>query len=142
VPASSDGHTDGRGAAGEGLAVRVASLLVAWAALFAACSKQDAAKPRLSCDVAVKQGVAAVIERAQVVVTRGEMTAEQHAQLAERSEKLAQLAPRLEAILASRCIDERWPQATVECVVNVKSVDELRACRVALPPEADLLSAR
>jgi hypothetical protein len=110
--------------------------------LACACSKKEDAKPRTSCDTAVKQGVTAAIERAGIVVTGGEMTSEQHAQLAERAEKLAQLAPRLEAILASKCIDERWPQATIECVGNAKSVDELRGCNVALPPEADSLSAR
>jgi hypothetical protein len=112
--------------------------LVARVALLAgvlACAKPGD-KPKLSCDVAAKQGVTAVIERAQVVATAGEMSADQHLQLAERAEKLAQLAPRLQAVLASRCIDDRWPPASIDCVAHAMSADDLRACRAALPADA------
>lgn len=49
--------------------------------------------------------------------------------------KLDEIAPRLRALIANRCADDRWPAAAIECTAKAASMDDVRACREKLTPD-------
>lgn len=46
--------------------------------------------------------------------------------------KLDEIAPRLRALIANRCVDDRWPAEAIECTAKAASMDDVRACRAKL----------
>lgn len=46
------------------------------------------------------------------------------------------MAPRFEATLTNHCIDDKWPAASIACYRKATSFDAMRACRDALPADA------
>lgn len=58
------------------------------------------------------------------------------ATMEERTKQLELIAPRLEAVFANHCVDDKWPTAVIDCYAKAAGIDEQRTCRQLLPPDA------
>ncbi len=89
----------------------------------------------MKCAEAVQQGIDAMVKRAHDRIANAQLPADVRANLEERTKQLDALAPRLRAVIANRCVDDKWPGEVIACYAKVTSMDEARACRAKLSPE-------
>jgi hypothetical protein len=75
-------------------------------------------EPTTSCADAAQRGVDGLVKRAH----------DQH------NDKLDAVAPRLRALIANRCADDKWPAAAIACYTTIASMEQMRACRAKLSP--------
>jgi hypothetical protein len=52
-----------------------------------------------------------------------------------RMRALESVAPRLRAVIANHCVDDKWPSAVIECYAKATHTDDMRGCRDKLSPE-------
>ena len=88
----------------------------------------------MKCDEAAQHAVDGLIKRAKDRGS-GQLPDDVRAAIAERTQQLEQLAPRLRAVITNRCVDDKWPADVIACYAAVTSMDELRTCRGKLPAE-------
>jgi hypothetical protein len=88
-----------------------------------------------SCAAAAQTSIDAMVKRARERVTSAQLPPEVRMRLEERTVKLEQMAPRLEAVITNRCVDDKWPADVIACYGKASSMDELRACRGKLSPD-------
>lgn len=55
--------------------------------------------------------------------------------ISEGVARLETLAPRLEALLTNRCVEDAWSAAAVACFARATSYEAVRACRAELSPD-------
>lgn len=48
---------------------------------------------------------------------------------------LDEIAPRLRALIANRCVDDKWAADAIQCTAKVLTMDDVRACRAKLTPD-------
>jgi hypothetical protein len=100
-----------------------------------ACGRK-ADDPRRACADAANKGVDAMIRRANDRLTTAKLPDDVRATMMERTSKLGELAPRLKAVFANRCVDDKWPREVIDCYGKASSVDEMRSCRGKLPGDS------
>ncbi len=117
------------------LVARTASLaasLVIAAVVPAGCGKHEAGRTAMSCDEAARRAVDGLVKRTHDRLAGAKLPDDVRASMEERAAKLDAMAPRLRAVIANRCADDRWPPAVIECHAKVTTMDEVRACRAHL----------
>lgn len=117
--------------------VRLAVALALFAATGAssACGKAGPDRKQL-CDGAARDSIAALLADLHAHATEASLGPAERANVEARNNALEAVAPRFEAILRNHCIDDAWPSASIECYRKAASYDAMRACRDALPGDA------
>lgn len=105
------------------------------AVAFALGCNRHSTTPANQCAEAARQGVGALVERAHVRIAAAQLPPDIRAKMDERTKQLDALAPRLRAVIANHCIDDKWPADVIACYAKATSLDELRACRGHLAPD-------
>jgi len=107
-------------------------LVVAIAAALLGCGNKSS-DATSKCSAAAQQGVDAMVKRAHERIAMA--PADMRADTEQRTQQLDALAPRLRALIANRCVDDKWSAAVIDCYANVTEMDGLRDCRGKLPAE-------
>lgn len=85
-----------------------------------------------ACAEASKNGVDVTVKAARGRLDDPRIPVDARAQITESIERLEALASRQQAMLTSRCIDDKWPTAIVTCYKRAVSLDAVRSCRAQL----------
>ena len=100
------------------------------------CGKHRVEDVGTRCADAAKKGVAAMLQRQRARLASAPLPDDIRATMEERTKQLELLAPRLEAVFANHCVDDRWPAAVIDCYAKAAGIDAQRTCRQLLPPDA------
>lgn len=114
---------------------RQVRLAIALALLASACGKSGPDRKE-QCTSAARDAVAALMANAHAHAVEASLGPAERASVEARNKALDAIAPRFEAILRNHCIDDKWPAASIDCYRASKSFEALRACRDALPSDA------
>ena len=109
--------------------------LPALLALLASCGKSGPDRDA-QCTSAAHDSVTALVTNARAHATDASLGATERAAVEARNKNLETVAPRFEATLKNHCIDDKWPTASIDCYRKATTFDAMRACRDALPADA------
>lgn len=109
--------------------------LVVLAAILSIGCKSSAPDAATRCAEAARKGSDAMLARAQERLATSKLPDGVRARMEERTRQLEVLAPRLAAVLANRCIDDRWSADVIACIASASDMDAQRSCRANLPAE-------
>jgi hypothetical protein len=110
-------------------------------ALLTACGKSSPDRNASSshaaqCTSAAHDAIAALVTNAHAHASDASLGPAERAAVEARNKNLEAVAPRFEATLKNHCIDNKWPAASIDCYRKATSFDAMRACRNALPADA------
>jgi hypothetical protein len=117
------------------IGLRSATRLTVVLTLLAACGKSGPDRAAL-CTSAAHDSITALITTAHANAVEASLAPAERAAVEARNKNLEAIAPRYEATLKNHCIDDKWPAASIDCYRKATSFDAMRACRDALPADA------
>jgi hypothetical protein len=105
--------------------------LIVTCALLAGCGKQRGTDAE-TCATAAAKGVDALIVLARERAATAGLPDEIRRATEDRTERFERTAPRLKAVITTRCVDDKWSAEVVRCHAAIGTPDDQRACRAQL----------